>query len=244
MTFERKKKQMLTVVKLGVSEDARKPREVRKAWLPASYQVITKDLAEGLGLKNVTGMRLTQVYRDSTAAKAGLKVGDLITHLDGERIQASQPEDSELLAQLLREYKVGSKAEMTILRPPEFKKVKVEVQLVATPVPAGRMESYTDDNFEFKARDVTYMDRIRHGWKDGRKGAIVVSVEPGGWARLAHLANGDLIEKVNGKPIDSVGHLKAAMKSIVEKKERHINFFVERGVHTLFVEMEPDWSGK
>lgn len=244
VAFERKGKRMLTVVKLGISKDLKKPREVKKAWLPVAYQVVTPDLAKALKLKNVTGVRITQVYPRSTAEKAGLRKGDIITHLDGERLQVSQPEDAEVFAQSIREYKVGTKAEMAVLRGSKFEKKKIEVELVSTPVPASRMNSHMDKDFEFKARDISYFDRVEKGWSESQKGAVIVSVEPGGWARLAHLAVGDLILKVNGTDLENAKQLKHQMTKVATDRAKHVHFFVKRGVHTLYVEMEPDWGNK
>lgn len=242
--FERKGEQLMSVVKLGIQKDQEKPREVRKAWLPAAYQVLSADLAKALKLKGAGGVRITQVFPHSTAEKAGLKAGDIITHLDGERIQASQPEDIEVFAQMIREYKIGGEAELTVRRAPEYKKRKISVKLIERPKPAARVKKYKDQNFNFAVRDVTYMDRVRKRWGEGQKGALVTTVPPGGWAALAHLAVGDLILAVDGQPVGNVEALEKRMKSLAKEKPRHVTFFVRRGIHTVFVELEPAWPGK
>jgi len=44
---------------------------------PAETQVITRSLAESPGMPEVTGVRVTEVYTNSTAERAGIQVGDL-----------------------------------------------------------------------------------------------------------------------------------------------------------------------
>ncbi|MCZ7643914.1 MAG: PDZ domain-containing protein [Planctomycetota bacterium] len=244
IAFDRQGAKFLTVVKLGVSEEAKRPDEVNKAWLPAAYQVFTADLAESMGLKGATGVRITQVFPKSTAEAAGLQVGDILTHLDGQAIDATQPEDIEVLAQMIRAYKIGSEAELTVLREPKREKTKLSVKLEARPVPETRVEQYEDLSFEFKVRDVAYMDRIKNRWAEDRQGALVVEVKPGGWAALAHLAVGDMILAVDGKPVTGAGQLEARMKEIAAQRPRHVSFFVLRGISTLFVELEPAWAGR
>ena len=244
VTLERKGERLLTVVKLGISDDQDKAAEVHKAWLPAAYQVLTGELAGALKLKGATGVRLTQVYPKSSAEEAGLKVGDILTHLDGDAIQSSQPEDIEVLAQMLRQYKVGSEAEFTVVRPPESAGSKIKVKLVERPKPEAQMKDYKDANFDFEARDVTYMDRVKNEWDGTQGGALVVATEPGGWAALAHLGVGDLILSIDGEGVSTVKDLEARMKSVAGKKPRHVSFFVKRGIHTMFIEMAPAWSAK
>jgi len=89
--FERKQGQYVTVVKVGIKELEDPGLEVRKAWLPVETQVLTRDIARGLGQPDLTGFRVTRVYPGSTAEKAGLQVGDLILALDGEALTASAP---------------------------------------------------------------------------------------------------------------------------------------------------------
>ncbi|MBI3831364.1 MAG: PDZ domain-containing protein [Planctomycetes bacterium] len=242
--FDRNGEHLLTVVKLGVKDDDEKPAEVEKAWLPASYQVLSTDLAENLGLKGQTGIRITQVFPKSAAEAAGLKAGDIVTHLDGQKIEASQPEDIEVFTQMIRQYKIGTEAELTVLRGPKNEKLALKVKLPPRPKAEARMKQYKDTLFDFEARDVTYMDRIKQQWDEKQSGALVTAVQPGGWAALAKLNNGDLILGVDGEDMPDATALEKKMKAIVEARPVHVTFFVKRGIMTEFVEMEPAWKDK
>jgi S1-C subfamily serine protease len=74
------------------------------------------------------------------------------------------------------------------------------------------------------------------------QGPIITGVEMGGWAALAHLAVGDIVQSVDGQTVVDASALQLRMKTIEDKKPTRVVFFVRRGVHTLFVEIEPDWS--
>jgi C-terminal processing protease CtpA/Prc len=50
---------------------------------------LTKQLADYFGIADGKGVLVTAVTDDSPAAKAGLKAGDVITAIDGEKIEAS-----------------------------------------------------------------------------------------------------------------------------------------------------------
>jgi serine protease Do len=114
--FDRKTERFVTVVKVGLKEIEDPGLEVRKAWLACETQVITRQMAELLGRKDLTGFRVTQVYAGSAAEKAGLKIGDMILAVDGQKLTASAPEHYEELTTLIQQYKAGTVAEMTVLR--------------------------------------------------------------------------------------------------------------------------------
>ncbi len=115
VTFERGGERLLTVVDLGRPGLEDPGLEARKAWVPVSVQVLTRELAERLKLSERTGVRVTRVYGGSAEA-AGLKVGDVITALDGNAIEASQSSDADLFATLIRQYKIGAKPVLTVVR--------------------------------------------------------------------------------------------------------------------------------
>jgi len=64
-------------------EQIRKYGRVRRRTIGADTQTLTADMAEGLSLGDVTGLIVSDVFPDSTAARAGLKIGDVIDSVDG-----------------------------------------------------------------------------------------------------------------------------------------------------------------
>jgi serine protease Do len=239
VAFERKKEQHLTVVEVGIEELEDPGLEVRKAWLPVATQVLTRDIAKELNIGKRSGVRVTQVYPKSSAERAGVRVGDLIVGLDGKTIPASEPEDFEVLPTMIRQYKIGSKVELTILR--GKKEFNLTVELGESPKLPREMRKYRDDNFEFTVRDVTFLDRVQEDWEEDQGGALLEVVGEGGWAALAHLAVGDLILAVDGEPIPDVASFEDIMEKIAHKKPKSVVFQVRRGIHNLYLELEPSW---
>jgi len=240
--FLRRTEQLLTVVKVGLKELEDPGLEAQKAWLPVATQAITRDLAEELGNPDLNGVRVTQVYSNSTAEKAGLKVGDLILALDGDPIQASQPGDEEVFNAMVRQYKIGTTATLSVQRGTD--KLSLPVELVRSPKLEREMKKYRDDNFEFTVRDMTFFDKVREEWPQERPGTLVTEVKEGGWAALGRLANDDIITAVDGAPVTDVASLKEKMQRVAAEKRPTIVLRVERGVHTLYLELEPNWEGR
>jgi len=239
-TFERKATTFVTAVKVGIRELNDPGLEVKKAWLPVDTQVITRDIAELLGDASMTGFRVTQVYPGSTAQKAGLEVGDLILAVDDQKLTASAPEHYEELPTLIRNYSVGVEAVLDVRR--EGNDLKIPVELVRAPKLDREMRKFRDENFEFTVRDVTFFDKAEEQWVEEETGVLVTEIQPGSWAELGMLRVGDLIKKVNGKPINTIDDLKAVMDEVAQTKSEFVVIQALRGIYTMFLELEPNWD--
>lgn len=239
VTFERRSQEFMTVLRLGGRENRDRSAEATKAWLPVTTQVLTADLAEALGAAGRPGVRVTHVYPKSTAATAGLRVGDVLLRLDGEVIAASQPEDGEVLAAMVRPYTVGTRVALEGLRAGQPLTLTVELQ--ASPRSPRELAEFYDAQFEFSARDLTVQDRLDVQLDAEVAGAFVTSVESGGWASLAQLAVSDVILGVDGTRVATAEDLQRSMRAIGQKRPARVVFQVRRGVSTLFLELEPSW---
>ncbi len=242
VSFERKTEKYMTVVKVGIKELQQSALEVRKAWLPVATQVLTRDMAEALGIEDRTGVRVTQVYPGTEAEEIGLQVGDLIVELDGEAIPASYQEDYEVFPTMVRQYKVGSEVELTVLRGDEESKIKVE--LPVSQRLEREMKKYRNDRFEFTVRNVAFLDKVRAKWEPDVQGVLAHEVVKGGWAALGNLAVGDLVKEVDGQPVTDVDSVEEIMEKIAEREPEHVLFHVLRGIHNMFIELEPDWESE
>jgi serine protease Do len=241
--FERETNRYLTVVRVGKEEEEDNPAQARKAWLAAATQVLTRDLAEALpGLKDKTGVRVTQVYPGKNAEKAGLKVGDVILKVDGDEIPASEPEHGEVFPTMLRQRKIGTEVTLDVVRPPSQDATQLRVKLEAPPTPASELKRYRDDDFEFTAREMSFDDRVNNKLDESLRGMVIEKVEPASWAQVAHVTTGDILISVDGKPTPDAGAIESVMKSVKQRKQKHVVFFVRRGIHTLFLELEPGWD--
>ena len=242
VAFDRRRDNALTVVNIGLKELEEPGIEARKASLAANAQAITSEMAAQLGHKGITGVRVTQVYPDTTAAAAGLQVGDLIVAIDGEKIPVSQPGDEEVFTQMIRQYRIGTKAEFTVWR--ADKKLALTIELTAAPKPEREMRRYHDPNFEFTARDLTYYDRLVLRRAENQPGVVVTEVAGGSWAAVGELRGGDIIVAVNNESIPNVAALEAILKRLATERPKEVVLRVQRGIHSRFLELEPDWNHK
>jgi serine protease Do len=238
--FRRKDEMMVTVFDTAVKPKSLPGGELPKAWLGIRTQVLTAEVAKGLGLGGTKGFRITQVFPGTEAAKAGLSVGDVITALNGEALRAYRPQDAEVLRRRIESLVIGEKARFTLLR--EGGEQEIEVVLEETPQTAAEVKTAADETLEFKVRGITFGDRVENRWPLDRTGVVVTEVTMGGWAFLAGLATGDLITKIDGAEIADITAFEAAAKRIAEAKPKVVTIFVTRGYRTAFVFVRPEFE--
>ena len=239
VAFDRRGQRMLTVLELARPGLQDPGMEARKAWIPVTVQAITPELAQKLGVPGKPGVRVTRVLGRSAAA-SGLEVGDLILAVDGDPVEATQPSDADVFDTMIRQRKMGTTVTLTTVRGKEERMVKV--QLESSPRLPREMKKYEDPNFEFRVRDVAEMDRLELGVPSGEKGVLVESVNEGGWAALAHLADGDVILAVQGDVVGDVAELQKKMEGVATSKPASVVLHVRRGFRTFFVEMQTGWQ--
>lgn len=240
VVFERGRQQLLTVVELGPEEDDAQPRIAKKAWLGVRTQVLTRDLAEALGLGRKKGVRVTQVLPDTTAAAAGIVPGDVFLKLDGSVIPASRREDGEVFDNLIRQYPIDAEVELTGLRQGE--PLTLTAALEPRPLPPSQYPNYEDELFEFTVRELAFEDRVGKHLDAGQNGLLISQVEQSGWGALAGLRNGDLLLEMDGQPVTTADAFEGAMHAIAERRQERVVFLVQRGIYTSYKELAPNWE--
>ncbi|NDH00754.1 MAG: PDZ domain-containing protein, partial [Opitutae bacterium] len=239
--FERNLADYLTVVKIGPEAEEKRPLEAWKPWLGVSTQVLTAELAEAIGLPPQTrGVRLSQVFPDTPAERAGLQTGDLLFRIDGQIIQAYRPEDVEVFGNMIKQYRVDSTVGFEVWR--DGQRIELNATLDKRPTPANELPEYEDEELEYTVRELSFGDRVFLRIQPEEHAILVENVESAGWASLAGLRQGDLLLKVNGTEVRGIQQMSELMDQIHQAKPQRVVFFVKRGIHTLFIEIEPEWN--
>ena len=239
VSYEHDGRNYLTVVKIGPEADVDKPGLVKKAWIGIDTQVISADLALALDIPGSKGVRVTQVHPGSSAEKAGLKTGDLLLKLDGNVIPTSRPEESDVFPSLIRQYKIGTEAELAVRRGKD--ELVIKVPLDASPEGTSELDSYDCETLEFNSRDLGQADRVSEKLPDDFKGVLITAVTPAGWAALGGLYASDILISLDGKPVDSIATLKPILADLEKNRRSPIVLFVRRGITTHYIELEPTW---
>ncbi len=97
-------------------------REVKRGYLGVGIMELNERTAAELGLKSVRGTFISEVISGSPADKAGIRVGDVILEVSGERI-----ENYKDLLRVIGETKIGSMIRLVLWRNGSEKTVAVEI---------------------------------------------------------------------------------------------------------------------
>ena len=179
------------------------------------------------------------MHPGTSAEKAGLKTGDLLLKLDGTVIPTSRPEESDVFPSLIRQYKIGTEAALSVRRGTED--LVIKVPLDASPEGTSELDSHECETLEFNSRDLGQSDRVSEKLPDDFKGVLITAVTPAGWAALGGLSAGDILVSLDGKPVDSIETLKPILADLEKNRRSPIVLFVRRGITTRYIELEPTW---
>lgn len=240
LEFDRSGKNHITLLKPKPEDDEDPPREVPKAWIGVATQPVIDKLARQLGHPDQLGYRITRVYPRSLAAKSDLRVGDIITALNDQPLRPRGMQDAGLFARQLRKLEIDDQAKLTILR--DGASVTVDVKLERTRISQQEARRDRNRDFEMTVREITFFDRDDNRWDEKVKGVIVEQVESAGWCGLGGVQPGDLIIRINDKPIAGLKSYRRTMEQITKDQPQRVVFVVLRGVQTRFQFVEPDWK--
>jgi len=205
--------------------------KVRRGQLGVIVQGVSSDLAKSLGLAEVQGALVSTVNDGSPAEAAGLERGDVITAMNGEPVVDSNDLRNRVAATL-----PGSTVTLRVVRGGEPRTLTVKLGELSGPRTAQNSmdEPAEGGRLGLAVQPLTPGEAKEQGLA-GRKGLVVVGVDPAGPAATAGFRPGDVIEQVNGRPVGDAAELKAAVKA---SGDRPALVLVGRDGGTLFLALE------
>jgi serine protease Do len=185
---------------------------VTRGWLGVSIQKLTPALAESVGADGTHGALVAGVTADSPAARAGVKVGDVITAWDGKAV-----DEASTLSTLVAGTAIGKTVPVELRRDGATRTVEVAVGKLADDEVASNDTRSSRGHWGLVVRDLTPAERREHGIEED-SGVLVTAVAPDSPAAEADLKPGDVVLQVNRRPVGSVAALRAAVGKTPEGK--------------------------
>ena len=185
-----------------VLKSIRETGRVIRGYLGTVIQPVTPELASAFNLKEATGALVSDVSPGSPADKAGIQHGDVITTLDGKKVEG--PRELRLM---IGGMQPGTKAVMKLLRNGQEKEVAVTLGELpqkdaaissngdSTPAPSI-LEGMRVADLDDEARETIHAPA-------SLKGAVIVEIDPDSDAYRAGLRQGFVIEEIDRKPVKS-----------------------------------------
>ena len=193
----------VNMVKIVVSAAKKGGREVKRPWLGATLQGITKDLAEGLGIDRPSGALVSDVLDDSPAAQAGLKRSDIITGIDGQPV-----DDPDAFGYRLSTRPLGAAVPLVVRR--DGKSIDLTLKLVSAPETPSRDAVTIKNASPFAGLTVVNLSPAvaeELSLSRSKNGVVVTEVDDGSNAAATGFQKGDVILALNSQRVGSTKEL-------------------------------------
>lgn len=200
----------------SLTEQMVKYGQVKRGELGIMGTELSSDLAKAMKVDAQRGAFVSQVMPNSSAAKAGIKAGDVITTLNGKAISSF----AALRAQV-GSMPVGSKVELGLLRDGKPVNVTLELQQSSS--------TQVDSSSIFKGIEGAEMSN-----KGADKGVAVNSVKGNTPAAMIGLKKGDVIVGANQQPVKNI----ADLRKILDSKPSVLALNIQRGDSTIYLLMQ------
>jgi serine protease Do len=222
------------------------------SFLGVGVKEIDSGRAKELKLREESGVEITRVEENSPAAKAGLKVGDVVLQYNGQRV-----EGIEQFSRFVRETPPGRDVKLAVSR-------DGNLQAIAARIGSRKAMAYAPAAPEFPRIEFPPMPDIPHNlmmWRSSmlgieaeplrgqlaayfgaKEGVLVRSVTRDSAAEKAGLKAGDVILKVNGTSVTTPGEITSAVRSLEGKQSFPVTLLRDHKEMTVTATLDSDQS--
>jgi len=172
------------------------------------------------------GALITAVTNDTPASRAGFQVEDVVVKFDGKPVR----DDIDLRERVARTAP-NTRVDVVVIRNGREQTLGVTVGSAPDEPKVGRepapVEEKAGGKLGIQVAPITDESSKQFKLEAGIKGALVAEVKPGSAAAEAGIQPGDVITKINGKPVNSAEDLKTAVQSLRSGDEARV--VIQRG---------------
>lgn len=190
--------------------------QVKRGELGILGTELNSELAKAMKVDAQRGAFVSQVMPNSSAAKAGIKAGDVITTLNGKPISSFAALRAEVGSM-----PIGSKVTLGLLR--EGKPVNVSLELQQS------SQNSVDSSTLFSGIEGAEMSN-----KGEDKGVVVNNVKANSPAARIGLKKGDVIMGANQQPVKNI----AELRKIIDSKPTVLALNIQRGDSSIYLLMQ------
>jgi C-terminal processing protease CtpA/Prc len=234
------------------------------SWLGVESQEISSEKAKELKLPAERGVLLERIVPDSPAAKAGLKDNDVVTEINGQRVEGAAQ-----FRRMIHEIPAGRSAQFTVWRDGRAQTISVTLgksedrgnmwfktaprafsfELPRVEIPDmpdmpgmdwsnGGVLAGARPRLGIDAEDLSGQFGAYFGAPDG-EGVLVRAVNAGSPAEKAGVKSGDVITSLGGERIRSLGDLREKLAGKREEKTVKLGVLRNKSEVSITVELPP-----
>jgi serine protease Do len=231
------------------------------SWLGVESREVNSEKAKELKLPAERGVLLDRIVPDSPAAKSGLKENDVITEINGQRVEGETQ-----FRRMIHEIPAGRSAQFTVWRDGRSQNISVtlgkseergntwfqstprgfsfelpKVEIPDIEVLPGTGWNYgvlagSQPRLGIDAEDLSGQFGAYFGAPDG-EGVLVREVNSGSPAEKAGVKSGDVITSIDGDRIRSLGELREKLSDKRDSKTIKVGVLRNKSPMSLTVEM-------
>ena len=199
----------------GVTDQLEQYGETRRGWLGVRIQTVTQDIADAIGLEQVSGALVTDVPA-GPAADGGVEAGDVIIRFDGEDVESTRE-----LVRLVAKTGVGASVRVVVFRDGGTETLLVTLgrleEAVLASADGGDTTLQPAEAQQFSIQglllgQLTSEYRERFMIADETSGVVILEVDGNSQAAEKGLRAGDVIMEVSQNPVQ-------VPKEVVERIE-------------------------
>ena len=224
----------------SVSQQLIEHGRVERGWIGISMGRLTADLASSFDYPELEGVLVNDVVPDGPAARAGLRPGDIVRAIDGRVVR-----DLSSFRANVAQTPPGESVHLEVWRDERMREVEVELGrlpvelggVAETPPtrPAAETKKKAPEppvRLGLKLRDP--QPEMRKQWNiKTREGAVVVAIAPESVAATTELRPGDVIVRVQDKPVRNAKQAERLLRG--SDLDKGVRIRVKRGDAGYFV---------
>ena len=205
---------------------------VSRGWLGVKIQNIDEDTAASLGLGEAKGALVTDVTTPGPSADAGLKNGDAILSVNGNKVA-----DSRDLARQIAGFSPNTKVDVRILRGQKEQTVAVKLGTFPSGKELARVE--TPDKADPKTTEMDQLGlTVAPGTGANKDGVVVTEVSSDSDAAQKGIRSGDVIVEVGGLAVKTPDDVANGVKEATKLGRKAILMRVKSGDQVRFVAIQ------
>jgi serine protease Do len=218
----------------SVMDQLKNGGRVRRGRLGVGIQEVTSELAKSLGLRDVRGVLVNSVDADGPAERAGIRTGDTITAVNGNRVDTANALRNQIAGT-----PPGTEITLTILRDGREQQLRTRLGELPSNNESGGSSDTPNSRREQLGLSVEPLkpdlaDQL--GLRRDTQGVVVTDVDPSGPAAEAGIEANDVISEVDQRPVRSAADLRAALQ---RSGSRPALLLVKRNGRSLFIAVQP-----
>ncbi|VTZ22349.1 putative periplasmic serine endoprotease DegP-like [Methylocella tundrae] len=202
---------------------------VARGWIGVQIQPVTDEIADSLGLKSSKGALVADAQDNSPAKEAGIKSGDVILGVNGERVDG--PRD---LAKKVAALGPGKKADLLYWHDGSEKTVAVKLGSLPDDSKAGSKPAALADNSALTGLGLKLApaSSIQGAGSDG---VVIADINPDGVAAQKGLRVGDVILEAGGHAVSKPSDISSVIADAKKDGRKAVLLRVKSGEGTRFV---------